>query len=437
MPLDTKNRIICTGCSLLCDDIATSVQFNAIQKVYNACLRGNEKIHYSSNKARLKEPLLSPNGNNADQKTVSYDEALESVAELLKSGKKIAITGLYKISNGAQAAALELAKKIDATLLLEDLDVHKWINKAISKVGINYFTLGESINNSDMIVFWGSNPIDDAPKLVVKSVFSRGRYRQTGKEVKKFVVIDDYPTPTMERADVKLIIPGQKHKLFLMQLLKELLKNGIITRKQLEKMDFSIEAIEKIAEPDPTIKSQLNDLISQLKYTEYITIFLGTAILNKQFLNENIDYLEKFLSLITALNEKMRVALIPLKYSYNSTGFFQEYEMSDKSVNIIDLHHAFNSKSDYDVLLCIGSDIISKLSIDNLNNLQDTSIIALDYKHTPTTELSHVIIPVAITGLESEGLVTRMDNIVLKLTAPLKNSLLDDENVLNRLLELI
>jgi formylmethanofuran dehydrogenase subunit B len=220
-------------------------------------------------------------------------------------------------------------------------------------------------------------------------------------------------------------------------MINELLKNQLITKNHLEEMSFSIEDIEGTAEPDPTIRSQLNDLINQLKYTEYITIFLGTAILNKQFLNENKDYLDKFFSLINALNEKMRVALITLKYSYNSTGFFQEYEMSDKSVQIRHLHNAFTTNSDYDVILSIGSDIISKLSIDNLKNLQGTSIITLDYKHTPTTDLSQVVIPVAITGLESEGLVTRMDNIVLKLTAPLKNNLLDDEEVLNRFLELI
>ncbi|MBN2150551.1 MAG: hypothetical protein JW839_03790 [Candidatus Lokiarchaeota archaeon] len=388
MSVETKNRMTCTGCALLCDDISVDVQLGKILAVHNACLRGSKKILPSGAKPLLNAPLVGGKG-------ASFDDALAEAARILKGARKVVIAGGTHVTNEAIAGLVNLATKIGASLAVPDFDVHQQLTTSIKKNGIEFFTLGEAVNNADLIVFWAANPVDLAPKLLVRTVFARGRYRQSGKEVKKLAVIDDYPSPTMERADIKILVDDQNHA-------------GV-----LDSMSSGL-AGQKVSDP------LTNDLVEAFKTSEYCTLFVGEGILNRQFLHGHPGFLDGLLRFVRASNEKRRVALLPLFYSWNAAGVLHELASAAGNFECFDVLDLPSHVEDGDVILAFGSDIVSKCAGNAALAASGVPVIAVDFKRTPTTDAARVVLPPSISGIESGGTATRLDGTSLVLRTPLQ-----------------
>ena len=414
MPLEKKNRIVCTGCSLLCDDISIDLQFGTIQAVHNACLRGTKKFQFSASKDRLRSPgiKVNPSENAID---ASYEDAIDAAVSLLKGASNVIITGLSRIANDAQELAMQLAATLHATLAIQDLDVFNRVAATVENHGLEFFSIGEMINAADLILFWGADVIDLSPKFLAKTAFSRGRYRQSGKEVKKLAVIDDCPTPTMERADIKIMVDEGDHDAILTALTDALVANKTMDARMLESSHVAGTDVSS------NITSLVKDLADAMNNAEYCTVILGEGILNPQFLDDQPTFLEFFFDFIKAMNKaKKKVALLPMFYTWNFAGLVQELGMSSEIVETIDLHDMASKLSEGTVILALGSDFISKIPRDTLALARDAQIICLDFKRTPTTDIARIILPVAITGVESGGTATRLDGISLNLNAPVE-----------------
>ncbi|MHA1699103.1 MAG: hypothetical protein ACTSWN_09720 [Promethearchaeota archaeon] len=435
MPLETINEVVCTGCSILCDDIAIDVQFGKIQMVYNACLRGSKKFEFSGSKSRLKEPLIC-SGWGDDQTATTYKEALEKAKQIIDNGKDVWITNLMKTDNETQTLIFNMLRDKNIKIAVPDYTLLENINKLIISCGFEFFTLGEVINNADLIMFWGANPIDLGPKLVVKTVFSRGRYRQSGKEVKKFVVIDDYPTPTMERADIKLLIDTSQDEIILKTIILKLLDEKIISEEDLNTIGYNKADLENVTDLPQNVLENIDELIKTIRYMEYFVLFLGEGILNNNTFKNNECFLRKLLLTVKVLNKRARVSYLPVFYKYNYHGLIRELVISKNKENIIDFHESLKLGSVPDVIIAVGSDFISELDLKSIEKLKNTSIITLDYKESPTTKLSRVVIPVKMNGIETMGYVTRFDGTILKLNPALdrKDGMLSDRDVLKTLL---
>jgi len=414
MPLEKKNRVVCTGCSLLCDDISIDLQFGTMQAVHNACLRGTKKFQFSASKERLKTPGIKAS-ENEEHIDASFDEVMEAAISLLKSASNVVITGISRVSNDAQELAVQIATKLHATLAIQDLDIFKRMTAVIASRGLEFFTLGEAINNADLFLFWGSNVIDLSPKFLTKTVFSRGRYRQSGKEVKKLAVIDDYPTPTMERADIKLMVDDGDHGTILSSII-----DALVASKAMNPAFLASTGITG-ANVSSHNASLVKDVADAMNNAEYCTIMLGEAILNPQFLDKNPEFLGNLLDFIKAMNASgKKVALLPMFYTWNFAGLVQELGMASEDLETIDLLELDSRLTDGTVILAIGSDFISKMPKDALARAKDMQIICLDFKRTPTSELARIILPVTMTGIDSGGTATRLDGVTLNLNAPVE-----------------
>ncbi|HME54733.1 MAG TPA: hypothetical protein VKM55_21175 [Candidatus Lokiarchaeia archaeon] len=423
MPLEKKNRVVCTGCSLLCDDISIDMQFNTIQTVHNACLRGTKKFQFSASKDRLKTPGIKTNENEG-RVDASHDDAMEAAVSLLKNASNVVITGISRLSNAAQELAVQLATKLHATLAIQDFDVFKQVVLTIDKHGLEFFTLGEALNNADLLLFWGSNVIDLSPKFLTKTVFSRGRYRQSGKEVKKLAVIDDYPTPTMERADIKIAVEESDHDAILTALIEALAANKILDPALLLQTDTGSSNLSSNS------ASLVKDLAEAMGNSEYCTVMLGEAILNPQFLENHPVFLERLFDFIKAMNEgKKKVALLPMFYTWNFAGLMQELGMASDNVDAIDLQELPSKLTSGTVILALGSDFVSKIPRARVDGLQ---VVCVDFKRTPTSDLATILFPVTITGIDSGGTATRLDGISLNLNPPVekKEDALSDTEIL-------
>ncbi|MEX2683868.1 MAG: molybdopterin-dependent oxidoreductase [Candidatus Sigynarchaeota archaeon] len=405
MPIETKNRVTCTGCALLCDDIAVDVQFGTIQAVHNACLRGSKKFLQGKNEQLLKTPFVGG-------KATSYDDALAEAARIFKGAKNIVIAGGTHGTIDAVRALVKLGIKHGAKFAIPHFSIFTQLKRAIRKNGMDFFSIGESVNNADLIVFWGANPVDLAPKLLVRAAFSRGRYRQSGKEVKKLAVIDDYPTPTMERADIKILVDDQNHSGMLHSLSSALIDQNA---------------------SDPS----LSDLVDAIKNCEYCTLFVGEGILNKHFLDAHPAFINDLLCFIRALNAKRRVAMLPIFYPWNAAGLMQELACTSERIDCFDIDDLPSHANNIDVILAFGLDLVSRFTRNAAIMASGVQVIAIDFKRTPTTDLAHVVIPPSISGIESGGTAMRLDGIILVLNPPRQQSerKKTDEDILNDLYE--
>ncbi|MHA1682628.1 MAG: hypothetical protein ACTSUE_16945 [Promethearchaeota archaeon] len=409
MPLESKNKIVCTGCSLLCDDIAVDVQFNKIFKVHNACLRGNKRFHFSSSKDRLKEPV-SRDGHFGESKTITVEEALSQAGAMLDGAKKVLLLGGARLSNGGQDAFLKLSRKFDADVHFEGVGIYKTLKAQISSKSQNYFTIGEVINNSDTIIFWGANPIDYAPKLVVKTIFSRGRYRQSGKEVKKFIVVDLLPTPTMERADVKIIVEAGEHERMLDLLAAEMVKQGLLSKEDAIGLGFTDLA------PGGDVDQSVTELAGILGLSEYTTIFLGESVLNKVAMEREPGFLSKILGLSSHLNRDNKTCTLPLFYPFNFTGLVYALSTIPYPIKLKDWSEVTSKLDEYDVILSAGFDLVGMVDDGLLAKIKGASIISLDYNRNPTTDAANVFLPVLMAGVETGTASTRLDGVTVNLT---------------------
>jgi formylmethanofuran dehydrogenase subunit B len=324
---------------------------------------------------------------------------------------------------------LDIATKLNAAVAVKGYAEHEQLCNAIKGHGISTCTLGEAINNADLFIFWGANPVDLSPKFLARTVFARGRYRQSGKEVKKVATVDEYPTPTMERSDIRVEIPDGEFGACLQALAARLEQKGISIPPELA------SGTNDTASIPPAI----DDLADAIMNSEYCIVLIGESILNHQFLQGNPSFLDQLLELLGALSAKVRIEAIPMDYSTNRAGLFTEYFLLENGPPIVDLHEAIEKEGPFDVILAIGEDVVSDLDRDLIEKISGAKIIALDIKRTPTTDLATAVLPVAISGIEAGGTMIRLDGARLKLAPPIqkKEALEKDVEILQRIMEVL
>ena len=75
------NRYVCTGCSLLCDDIIVTTDGIYIDQVIGACLKGKERFDLVNSENRILGPLIRKNDL---LEKVSWDSALEKTIDTIR-----------------------------------------------------------------------------------------------------------------------------------------------------------------------------------------------------------------------------------------------------------------------------------------------------------------------------------------------------------------
>ncbi|MFX0030256.1 MAG: molybdopterin-dependent oxidoreductase, partial [Candidatus Hermodarchaeota archaeon] len=184
-------RIECTGCSLLCDDIIVKTDGLYIDEVIGACLKGKERFDQVVSKNRITSPLIR---NNGELEKVSFNKALEEVVKIIKKSLKPILYGFSTVSGQAQFKGIELAKLINGFIDSNSIICQGKVLNAAKKTGITLTTITEVINKADLLIFWGANVAESIPRLLNKTLFSRGKFRMTGREIQTVIIIDPVKT---------------------------------------------------------------------------------------------------------------------------------------------------------------------------------------------------------------------------------------------------
>jgi len=425
-------RYPCSGCSLLCDDIIVNSDGLFIDKVIGACLKGKERFDQVSAQNRIISPMIRKNDELIN---VSWEEALAKTVEIIKNSSAPLLYGFSNVTCEAQRAGMDLAREINGFIDSNaSICQGKILNKAKSQ-GINLTTITEIINKGDLIILWGANPAETIPRLLNKVLFSRGKFRMTGREIKTLVIIDPVKTASfrvMGVRDLALIIEPDKD-IELIQMLKE--------------ECCSADSIPSggVAGID---KNDLKRLLLHLTGAENGVIILGQGVIQPHADYDLIDELLDLVQLINARQVKGRISLLLLGGHYNMAGFdhvaLSSYGVSGKLqfenkklVKSEDTIISKINKENFDCSIIVGTDPISHLPHSLSSKLARKPLILIDNHSSATSRIADVVLPTTITGIESGGLVYRIDQVPVELKKILNppNDIPSDEELLNQLIK--
>ena len=409
-----QEKLVCTTCACLCDDIEVEIEENRISKIRNACRKGSSLIYASQSDKRHASYLIY------GQK-VSQDEAVEKTSRLLNQAESPLLFGFDNSTLEAQSTAIELAEALGATI--DDTSSFRQgelVQTILSN--LNPTCSLDEAKDADLVIYWGSNPYHSHPRhLSHFSYYTHPKYEEAGwSPESRLISIEVRDTETTEICDKSFrffrILPG-------------------------EDPDF-IASVLAIIEGKKG-REDAGEFLKSIKSSSFCVIYAGPG------LDYSLDgEYQTFNRMVNRLGECTRIAVIPMIDPYNMRGFNQLLFDKTGFVNRVNFANGASRGFEFsfleqvrnnvpDCILIAGSDPLSSLPDSLVKNLGDITIITLDPFLTATTRISDVVLGIAVSGLETGGNAIRMDGTEISLNRVISTSIPGDEEIIRRLLDMV
>jgi len=401
---------VCTGCSLLCEDIEVTLEGGKVTKTKNLCRKGLG--HFKS----VGQDRTRP---GVEGREVSFDDALNEAVDVLKNAKKPLIFGWSNSTLDAQKAGLDLARDLGAVVDDTSSICQGWIVEKVLRKEIPTCTLDDVRNYADMSIFWGSDPSSSHPRHLSRfSYYPRGEKRQRGyEEERTAITIDVRKSPTADISDEYYrVLPGG---------------DASLMEAMISVLDGKIPKVED--------KKKLISLVTAMKKAEFGAIFPGLGLVYAlKGRKELLDLL------VEKLNQSSRYSVVPMVGHYNMRGFNQTLLDQTGFINRVSFHNAVTSGPEHSVVeavkscdaaLVIGSDPVSSLPVAVARRLAGMPVIAVDPHRSLTTDIARVVIPSAASGMEAGGSALRMDGVEIRFDAVMESDRVADLEILARIRE--
>ena len=425
-------RIPCSGCSLLCDDIIVRSDGLFVDEVIGACLKGKERFDQITAKNRILTPLISENG---ELKKISLEGAINQASKILNNSKNAILYGFSNVTCEAQLKGIELAKLINGFIDSNSTICQGKVLNAAKNTGITLTTITEIINKADLLIIWGANAAESIPRLLSKVLFSRGKFRMTGREIRTLIIIDPVKTASfgvMGVRDVALRIETTKDLDLIRALKEECCSADSIPEEGVAGLD----------------KDDMKRILLNLTGTENGVIIIGQGLLKPQAKTNIIEELLELVQMINLKQEKGRMSVLMVGGHYNMAGFEhtalsicgKNHSLQFSNNKLLESQDTIISKikkNDFDCSFIVGTDPISHLPYQLSKNLASKPIILIDNKRSATSEIADIIIPSAISGIESGGLAFRIDHVPIELKKIINppSNILTDEEIINKIIK--
>jgi formylmethanofuran dehydrogenase subunit B len=408
--------VACTVCGCVCDDLRVTVRGDRIIKAEGAC--------------SLAEPWLLGQGKSSppvaeiEGRAVSLDAALARGAEILRQAKAPLIYGLSRSSTPGQREAVALADQIGATIDTTASLCHAPSIMALQDVGESTASLGEIRHRADLVIFWGSNPVESHPRHFERySVDPPGMFLPRGRADRTLVVVDVQPTASSARADMFIqVAPGSDFEaLWTLR--------ALINDRPLDPQAATGAPIE-----------QLVELARRMKACRCGVVFFGLGLTTGE---SGHCQVEALLRLVTELNaftrfhaKRMRVYgdvagadsvlcwQTGYPFSVNLARGYPRYNPGEYTANEV------LGRQETDACLLVGSEGAAGLSPRAIEHLRQIPTIALDYPTVESFIPPTVRFTTAVYGIHLPGTAYRMDEVPIPLRAVLKSEYPSDEAVL-------
>lgn len=422
--IQIQEDVICSFCGCLCDDLIVETEEGKVKRVKRACRLGSSKM---MGHGRIKAPMIRKDGELTE---VSYQEAYDRAAEILLCAKKPLLYGWASTVCEAQKKGVLLAEEVAGVIDSTATVCHGPSVIGIEEKGLPGATLGQVKNRADLIVFWGCNPAEAHPRHSLRySSNIPGKFTPEGRAGRKVAVIDVRETRTAKNADKFVLIrPGSDYE--VISALRMLVAG---------KGEFVPDEVGGVP------KAKLADLAGFMKSAKFGAIFFGLGITHSRGRYKNID---NALSLVAELNAHTKFVVMPMRGHYNVTGIGQVMAWETGFPMSVDFARGaayFNpgetaacdilARHDADAALVIAADAASNFPRPTVEYLARIPVIQIDPYENPTTLLSEVVIPSAISGVEAEGTAYRMDGMALRMRKLVETTYPSDEEILTNIIE--
>ncbi|MHA1871206.1 MAG: formylmethanofuran dehydrogenase subunit B, partial [Promethearchaeota archaeon] len=298
-----KKNVVCPFCGSACDDIEVEIQDGKIINVYNACSVGTATFLPFEGAHRFTKPLWREKKTD-EFKEISWEEAIQKTAEILSNAKRPLLYGWCESSCETIRAGTKLAEITGAIMDSQITHCHGPSFQAIQMVGYPTCTLGDIKNRADVIVYWGSNPLNAHVRHLSRySLFPRGFFREDGRNDRTIIVADPRKSDTAKVADIHLQVNlGEDYLVF--NALRAII-NGLELEEE-EIGGIKVEELKKVAEI--------------MKNAKYGIVFFGMGLTHSKGKSQNIA---GAIQMVELLNNFSKWSIMPMTGHYNVNGFAQ------------------------------------------------------------------------------------------------------------------
>ncbi|MGF1582537.1 MAG: formylmethanofuran dehydrogenase subunit B [Gemmataceae bacterium] len=412
-------NVACTICGCVCDDLRITIENGKVTKAEGSCSLSEP---WFLGQDQIQPPVATSEGHS-----VSLEAALTQAADILRNSRSPLIYGLSRSSTEGQRAAVSLADRIGATIDTTASLCHAPSVMAIQQVGESTCSLGEAKNRADLVVFWGSNPVETHPRHFERySLYPKGLFVPNGRHDRTLVVADIQPTPTTEAADLFLPVePGKDFEALwtLRSLVRGLpIPPGTTTGVPLE---------------------LLEDLAERMKSCQCGIVFFGLGLSMRGLGHRSVEAL---LQLVTDLNHHTRFYVRRMRVQGDVTGADLVLAWQTGypySVNLARGYPRYNpgefsardmlQRGEVDACLLLGSEGAAQFSAEALAHLNRIPTIVLDYPTVESTIHPKVRFTTAVYGIHHRGTAYRMDEVPIPLRSFLTTHYPTDQFVLNEI----
>jgi formylmethanofuran dehydrogenase subunit B len=364
-----------------------------------------------------------------DGRSVPLEAAIERAAELLQQAQSPLVYGLSRSSTAGQRLAVRLAEQLGASIDTTASVCHAPSIMAIQEVGESTCSLGEIKNRSDLVVFWGVNPLRSHPRHLERySGEAAGMFLPAGRRDRTLIVVDIEAHETALVADHFIQVDPDRD-FEMIWALRCLLRGD---RPQ-----------EPIACGVPL--ARLEWLIERFKAARSGVILFGLGLARTGAGHRNV---EAVLRLVTDLNahtrfyaRRMRIPgdvtgadmvlcwLTGFPFSVNLSRGYPRYNPGEYSANEL------LERGEVDACLLVGSESVSSFSQAAQARLAQLPTITLDYPAVGPSFKPHVRFTTAVYGVHRSGTAYRMDEVPLPLRKILPSTYPSDDEVLQTILD--
>jgi formylmethanofuran dehydrogenase subunit B len=413
------DNVACTGCGCVCDDLRVTVSNGRIVRADRACAMAERWLLAQDAAA---DPRAEANGRPA-----SLEAAIQRSANVLRLARNPLVYGLSQSTTAGQQAAIALAEHVGGIVDTTASLCHAPSVMAQQEVGKVTCTLGEVRNRADLVIFWGSDPVNTHPRHWERySVDPTGRFVPRGRADRLVVVADDVRTDSANAADFFLPIAVGQHFDTLFTL--HALNRGVIAN-----------AGDHAGAPAPL----LAELSRRMKSARCGVIFFGVELARGDAGHCNVQAL---LKLVTDLNAYGRWFAMRMRVQGNvvgadtvltwQTGYpfsvsmargYPRYNPGEFSVQQL------LQRNEVDACVLVGSATLDWMAPDALDHLRRIPTIVLDPPEIVPMISPTVRFRTARPGIHIQGTAYRMDGVPIPLRAVLPAPFPSDAEVLGRI----
>lgn len=414
----TISDVACTVCGCVCDDLAITVDAERVTGVSPGCSLAEPWL--------LRQTSADQAPARIDGQMTVLDDAITRAADILRAAQSPLVYGLSRSSTPGQRAAVRLADQIRAFIDTNASACHAGAIMAVQSVGESTATLGEIRNRSDLVVYWGSNPLESHPRHVERFVEAPGMFVPNGRADRHVVVVDVQRTSAAETSDTFVQVqPGGDFELIWAL-------RALLTGLRIDDAEVAGVAREDL--------QRFFDLLISCRYG---AVFFGPGLTKRGVAHASVEAL---LRLVTDLNARTRfVARRMANPGANpvlcwQTGFpfavsllrgYPRYNPGEYTANDL------LERREVDVAVLIGTEGVTQLSGAAQAHLRQIPNIVLDNPSVESPIAAAVHFTTAVYGIHRPGTAYRMDEVPFALRAVLKSRLPADHEVLTRITQAV